>query len=497
MIHVVDEKGSDYFECSTVTFFFRADTYCFKMTSRVISDTANTYGVDIPWTVTAVGANGTTNTSVISSFRTAPPPIQPATGLTVGATTPYGATLSWTASPPGTLPSNTVAQYKVMLNGVPNTPNPPTATTIVLLDPEAITPGTTYTWTVVALDVSGAHSATSVVGPPFTTPTPRMSLDATVSSGMTLNANMTCTVPVTLTVTWIPPIDTTSVKGYRLQCSPAGAAQWSSVDTVAPVTTATVTVALTTETKYDLRVATLDAAGVASGTYLNGATPWTVKVPQQYVTPMYNYMLMGSNACIPMISNPSKTDYGLLVQVERKELDRNAAIAREATNVNGMGLVVENTPLNITTEFVSAGKRNLCILRRNTSSIPYTAAFGSDFQLQMGQWATSRSATPDPGQFKIFTGPEVFFGSTPFDTWKLQTDSGDLARGIPSNTTFFSGLTRVGSIRCNTALPFRLVDGDAVVILYDSTDPLNPSSYLRSYVLNIMFSPKKWKMWNM
>jgi chitodextrinase len=131
--------------------------------------------------VSAASAALTVSTSAVGATAPTAP-----TGLTAGNLQPNSVQLSWTASTAG---SNPLAFYDVYQNGTWILSVPATQTTARF---DGLTPGTTYTYTVLALDTSG-HSSAQSSGITVTAPVPASDISAAASTLTSTTATYTAT----------------------------------------------------------------------------------------------------------------------------------------------------------------------------------------------------------------------------------------------------------------------------------------------------------------
>ena len=215
--------------------------------TTTFADTGLTAGTTYTYTVAAVDAAG--NVSPVSATATATttapdttPPSQP-TGLTAIAASGSVINLSWI----GSTDNVGVTGYRVLRDSVQvGTTTAPTTT----FADTGLTAGTTYTYTVAAVDAAGnvspvsAAATATTTAPDTTPPSQPTGLTATAASGSQIN------------LSWTASTDNVAVTGYRV---------FRNSTLVATSTTTTFSDSgLTAATTYTYTVAAVDAAGNVS-----------------------------------------------------------------------------------------------------------------------------------------------------------------------------------------------------------------------------------------
>ena len=233
------------------------------------------------------------------------PPGAPGTPA-ASAVTATGATLTWAASTPGT---NPVAGYDVYsVSGTTSTKVASSTTTSATLT--GLTPGTAYTFDVVARDSAGNQSAASAAVAVTTT-----SSSATPPSAPT-GVTVTATGSTTVGLRWnAATAGTAAIASYTVYKAGSPATAVATVN--APATTATVS-GLTPSTAYQFYVVATDANGLSSAASASvsatttAGSPPPSSVSAQYETsvttattqsfqPMLNLVNNGTSA-VPLSS---------------------------------------------------------------------------------------------------------------------------------------------------------------------------------------------------
>jgi chitodextrinase len=212
-------------------------------------DGALAAGTTYVYTVRALDAAGNisghsaTASATTSAARDTTPPTTP-TGLTANAVSPSQVNLNWSAS----TDNDAVSHYNVYRNGALLA-----GVTVTTYPDSGLSPSTTYSYTVRAIDETGnvsglsaAVSATTPSAPDTTAPTTPTGLTATTASDSRIN------------LSWAAATDNVAVTGYRIFRN------GSLLATVVNVTTYANT-GLAASTTYSYAVRALDAAGNVSG----------------------------------------------------------------------------------------------------------------------------------------------------------------------------------------------------------------------------------------
>jgi chitodextrinase len=207
-------------------------------------DTGLASGTTYAYSVEAFDAAGNTSaaSTAVSATTTTPdttPPTAPA-DLAATATSPTQVTLSWTPSTDNV----GVTGYQVFRNGT----QVGTTTGATTYSDSGLTPATTYSYTVAAVDAAGnasaqsaAATATTFVQPPDTTP-------PTVPTGLVV-----ATTPTSATLSWTASTDDVGVVGYHVFRN--------GVEVGTATTPSFQDTGLTASTTYSYTVSAFDAAG--------------------------------------------------------------------------------------------------------------------------------------------------------------------------------------------------------------------------------------------
>ncbi len=218
-------------------------------TVTAYQDSFVTAGTTYVYTVRALDAAG--NISGLSAAANATtsaaadttPPTTP-TGLTGNAVSPSQVNLSWSAS----TDNDAVANYRVYRNGVFVA-----SSTLTTYPDSGLSPSTTYSYNVDAIDPTGNVSALSAAAA-VTTPSAPDTAAPTTPTGLTATAVSDSRI----NLSWVAATDNVAVTGYRIFRN------GSLLDTVGNVTTYAST-GLVASTTYSYAVRALDAAGNVSG----------------------------------------------------------------------------------------------------------------------------------------------------------------------------------------------------------------------------------------
>jgi chitodextrinase len=221
--------------------------------SSLIAGTTYTYTVRALDAAGNVSGQSAAASATTSAGIDTTPPTTP-TGLTANAVSPTQINLSWSPS----TDNDAVANYRLYRNGVLAA-----TLTSTTYQNTGLSPATTYSYRVDAIDPTGnvsglsaAVTATTLSAPDTTAPTTPTGLTATAVSASRIN------------LSWIAATDNVGVTGYRIFRN------GSLLDTVGNVTTYAST-GLAASTTYSYAVRALDAAGNVSGqsTAANATTP--------------------------------------------------------------------------------------------------------------------------------------------------------------------------------------------------------------------------------
>ena len=243
----------------------RGGTLIGSPTGLSFADNSRTPSTTYNYTVTALDAAGNESAAASASATTpAPPPdVIPPTipgNLQALATSTTTISLSWNASSDNVA----VASYRVQRGGV----TVAASVTSTTFNDVGLTPNTSYSYTVSAIDAAGNRSAESAAAQATT-----LSIPDTIPPTVPVNVVATPTSATTVNVSWSASIDNVAVSTYRVQRG--------GVTIAANVAGTTFSDAnLTPSTNYSYTVSAVDGAGNRSveSTAAPATTPAAVDI---------------------------------------------------------------------------------------------------------------------------------------------------------------------------------------------------------------------------
>ncbi|MEM6997533.1 MAG: Ig-like domain-containing protein [Patescibacteria group bacterium] len=236
-----------------------------ESTGQTVADSATSAPVNDVYRGSTTGTD-TNDPGIVNNIPDTTPPSAPS-NLDAFNPTDVTIDLSWTAATDDVEVSE-YQIYQVIPSSVliDTIPAASTAYTVT-----GLTPSTSYTYEVYAVDTSNNISATSsnqdsesTLAPDTTDPTWNPSANLAASSPTNFTVNLD----------WDAAIDNVSVAEYEIERALSGSGSYAVVDTVSAPNTSSTVVGLNQNTAYDFRIRAKDAAGNFSP-YSNVATETT------------------------------------------------------------------------------------------------------------------------------------------------------------------------------------------------------------------------------